>query len=75
MKKSPFPQTSRHVPIFDEDWAYLDKAYGPSSESKVGTGPAIRSIVHDTVKALKAREEAILERKLREREQQKRAVV
>lgn len=48
------PQRPRHIPILDEDWEYLEKAYGTSSESKMGVGPAIRAIVNNFVKAQRA---------------------
>lgn len=48
------PQRPRHIPILDEDWEYLEKAYGAASESKMGVGPAIRAIINDFVKMQKA---------------------
>ncbi len=48
------PQRPRHIPILDEYWEWIEKAYGPSSDSKLGVGPAIRAIVHDFVKMQKA---------------------
>jgi hypothetical protein len=55
------PQRPRHVPILDEDWEWLEKAYGATSESKLGPGPAIRYIVHQFVKAQKAKEQVLVD--------------
>lgn len=63
-RRAPHPQTPRHVPIFDEDWEWLEKAYGPASPGKVGVGPTIRHLVHVFVKAQKAKEEMLVEQKL-----------
>lgn len=63
-RKAPRPQTPRHVPIFDEDWEYLDKMYGPASGSKMGIGPTIRGLVHLFVTSQRAKEEALVERAL-----------
>lgn len=56
-------QRPRHVPILDEDWAWLEKAYGPTSESKLGPGPAIRYIVHKFVASQRAQEQALLDKR------------
>ena len=56
-------QRPHHVPILDEDWAWLEKAYGASSESKLGPGPAIRYIVHKFVLSQKAQEQALLDKR------------
>jgi hypothetical protein len=54
-KKSPLPQTRRHVFLFDEDWAYLLLHYGPDSVNKVGVSETVKSIIHAYVKRMKAR--------------------
>ncbi len=50
---SDLPMSRRHIEIFDEDWAFLDRYYGVNSDSKIGVGPAIRHIVHQKVSQLK----------------------
>ncbi len=55
------PQRPRHVPILDEDWEWLERAYGQLSASKMGPGPAIRGIVNIFVKSQKAKEQALLD--------------
>ncbi len=52
-KKSELPQTRRHVLIFDEDWAWLEAQYGQYSISRIGTGTAIKTIIHHQVRALR----------------------
>lgn len=61
-RRAEKPQTPRHIPILDEDWEWLDKAYGPTSERRIGAGPAIRKLVHTFVEAQKAKVSAILDR-------------
>ena len=53
-RKSEIPQTRRHVHIYDEDWEWLNRAYGPDSESKVGISNAIRQIIRKFVTTKKA---------------------
>jgi hypothetical protein len=53
-RKSPLPQSPHHVLVFDEDWEFLLRNYGPDSPSKMGVGPAIRQIVHAKVLQLRA---------------------
>lgn len=56
------PQRPRHIPILDEDWLWLEKAYGQTSEQKIGPGPAIRFIVHKFVTSQRAAEQALVDR-------------
>lgn len=56
-KKSELPQTRRHVLVFDEDWAWLEAQYGQYSASRIGTGTAIKTIIHHQVRALRQRVE------------------
>lgn len=55
MKKSPIPQSRRHVMVFDEDWDWLNQEYGAGSKNNVGVGVAIRTIVHAKVIDMKAK--------------------
>ena len=55
------PQRPRHIPILDEDWEWLEAAYGPASPSKLGVGPAIRASVNNFVKAQRAKAQKILD--------------
>lgn len=59
-KKALLPQSPRHILIYDEDWEFLVREYGPGSPSGIGAGPAIRALVHRQVRAMKAE----LERRL-----------
>jgi hypothetical protein len=56
-KRAELPQSRRHVLIFDEDWAWLDTQYGPYSKSRLGTGVAVRKIVHQRVQQLRQAEQ------------------
>lgn len=60
-RKAARPHTPRHIPIFDEDWEFLDKMYGPGSASKLGIGPTIRQVVHIFVTAQRAKEQEAVE--------------
>lgn len=53
MKRSSLPQSRRHIMVYDEDWEWLDRYYGKESDARIGTGAAIREIVHSRIKALK----------------------
>lgn len=56
-RKSPFPQSRRHVQVYDEDWEYLASVYNPENGSAIrGPGHAIREIIHRQV--LRIRENA-----------------
>lgn len=45
-RKSDNPSSRRHILVFDDDWEFLERSFGPSSESRLGVGPAIRQIIH-----------------------------
>lgn len=56
-KKSTLPQSRHHILIYDEDWEYLMRNYGPGSHgSQVGISGAIRAVLHQRVQGMKARE-------------------
>jgi hypothetical protein len=55
-KRSLFPQSRRHIWVYDKDWAFLDAHFGDQSESKMGVGAMVREIVHNYVERLKARQ-------------------
>ena len=63
-KKARLPMNKHHVLIFDEDWEFLDRHYGPSSESRYGISSAIREIVHAKVNGLKAKMNAELDKRM-----------
>lgn len=53
-KKARFPQSRHHIFIFDEDWDYLTRRFGPGSEhSAVGISGAIKEIIHKKVMGLR----------------------
>lgn len=62
-KKALLPQTRRHILVYDEDWEYLLKNFGPGSHGfGLGVSGAIRQIVHQRVQGLKARENGELDK-------------
>lgn len=56
-KKSTLPQSRRHILVFDEDWAFIETHFGPNSFRPLGTGPAIRMIIHQKVLQLRGLQE------------------
>lgn len=60
-RKLDGPVLRRHVQIYEEDWEYLMRAYGPGSPTRFGVGPAIRQIVHAKVAALKAKYQELVD--------------
>lgn len=54
-RKNALPSTPRHVAIYDEDWEFLLREYGPGSKSNFGVSNAIRAIVHAKIQQLKAK--------------------
>lgn len=54
-KKSIMPQSPRHIMVYDEDWEFLQMAYGKDSPSKLGISSAIQAIIHKRVMEVKAR--------------------
>ena len=61
-RKAIRPQTSRHVMIYDEDWQYLDELYGRHlGPNAVGTGSAIRELVHKFCRNLRAKSEQVMD--------------
>jgi len=56
-RKSLFPQSRRHIWVYDQDWEFLEKAFG----ARLGVGPAIRNILHIYVGNLKDRAQAQLD--------------
>ena len=56
-KKSKLPQSRRHILVYDEDWEYLMRHYGPGSvRSDVGVSRAIREVLHQRVQGLRIKE-------------------
>jgi hypothetical protein len=54
-KKAKYPQSRRHIMIYDEDWKFLEMLYGPGGAmEKIGISTAIKEIVHAKVMALRA---------------------
>lgn len=55
-KKAPLPYSRHHILIYDEDWEFLEKAYGKGSPHEaLGISGAIRAIIHQKVLGLKAK--------------------
>lgn len=57
-KKARFPQTPRHVLIYDEDWAYLESRFGPAGVKPVGVSTVVRALIHREVLAWREAENA-----------------
>lgn len=57
-RRARLPQSRRHIFVFDEDWDFLLDAYGPGTESRLGTSGAIREIIHAKVLVMRAGLEA-----------------
>lgn len=55
-RKSPLPQSRRHVMIYNEDWDWLERAYGGQTAANLGPGVAIRQLVHGRVLYMRAQE-------------------
>ena len=50
--------------IFDEDWRFLELRYGRANgPSAIGTGTAIRDLVHGWVSKVKAKEQAEIDKR------------
>jgi hypothetical protein len=61
-KKSLFPQSRRHIFIYDEDWDFLDKWYSKTSPFPIGVGAACRDIIHQRVQFLKAKQNEMIDK-------------
>ncbi len=54
--RTPLPSSRHHIMLFDEDWEFLNRAYGkPGGMHAIGVSEAIRAIVHAKVVSLKAK--------------------
>lgn len=63
MSKKVGPGTSRrHVHLFDEDWDFLSTVFGRDNPKRVSVAEAIRTIVHASVRNMRARAEAARDR-------------
>lgn len=60
-KKNSQPSSRRHIWVFDDDWKYLEKMFGPASDSRLGVGPTIRQIIHIYVGNLQNKERQIMD--------------
>lgn len=52
-RKSPRPQSRRHVMMFDEDWEFLSREYGSGSDNRIGAGTVVKLIMHRFVNRLR----------------------
>jgi hypothetical protein len=50
-RKAKFPQSPKHVLIYDEDWEYLETRFGLAGLKPVGVSNVIRALVHQRVMA------------------------
>lgn len=53
-RRSPLPQSRRHIFIYEEDWEFLDLYFGRSGIKPIGTSAAIRTILHAFVQRQRA---------------------
>jgi hypothetical protein len=51
-------QSRHHIYLFDEDWEYLMRVFGPASRNKIPVSEAIRTIVHRAVGQIRAKADA-----------------
>lgn len=59
-RKSTIPQTPRHVLIFDEDWEFLKRYFGPQGIRPIGVSPAIRAMIHKMVTNIRQRQDELV---------------
>lgn len=60
MRTLDLPASKRHVFLYDEDWEWLEARFGSHSINPIGVAKAIRTILHNRIKLLKAVEETKL---------------
>ncbi len=61
-KKSTLPQSRHHILVYDEDWEWLERHYGPgSANAQVGISGAIRAVVHQRVLGMRAKANKIID--------------
>jgi hypothetical protein len=60
-RKSALPQKAHHILIYDEDWEFLDQAYGKTSSHPLGVSTVIRTIIHQKVLGIKGKINARLD--------------
>jgi hypothetical protein len=53
-KKIELPIVTRHLDLYLEDWEFLLLHFSRHGPKALGAGPAVRAIVHQKVKALRA---------------------
>lgn len=62
-KKAPFPQTRRHVMIYDEDWTWLVQNYGVGSHgAALGISGFIKNVVNQRIRGMRAKANGELDR-------------
>lgn len=54
-RKAKLPQSRRHIFVYDEDWKFIQQAYGVGTGSRLGVSGAIREIIHAKVVVLRAK--------------------
>lgn len=62
-RKSTLPQKAHHILVFDEDWVFLEQAYGKTSAHPLGVSTVIRAIIHQKVLSIRAKINANLDSK------------
>lgn len=56
VRRADHPQATHHIPIYNDDWEYLVRAYGANTATPIGPGPVVRNLVRKFVQSQKALE-------------------
>ena len=54
-KRTTKPTVSKHINLYEDDWAFLVTHYGPDSLTKYGPSALVRDLIHARIKALRAK--------------------
>lgn len=48
-KRAALPQTNHHLPVYNEDWEFIETRFGLRGLKPVGTSSVIRALIHKAV--------------------------
>lgn len=65
-KRSILPQSRRHVWLYDEDWEWLEKAYGRAGAKPIGVSLALKTLIHNVIKEKRAKFEELMDQQAEE---------
>ena len=57
------PKSEHHIWLYKEDWEFLSKKFGKGGDRPISVGVAIRLIVHQRVKQIRARAQDLADQK------------